>query len=56
MSHYPGKGPEYLEASEKRDRAQSELLAGLLDKLKATREPDDSWAMVRAVSAWACIR
>lgn len=42
MSHYPGKGPEYLEASEKRDRAQSELLAGLLDKLKATREPDGS--------------
>ncbi len=42
MSHYPGKGPEYLEASEKRDRAQSELFAGLLDKLKATREPDGS--------------
>lgn len=42
MSHYPGKGPEYLEASEKRDRAQSELLAGLLAKLKATQEPDGS--------------
>ncbi len=42
MSHYPGKGPEYLEASEKRDRAQSALLAGLLDKLKTTREPDGS--------------
>ena len=40
MSHYPGKGPEYLEASEKRDRAQSALLAGLLDKLKAAKEPD----------------
>lgn len=42
MSHYPGKGPEYLEASEKRDRAQSELFAGLLDKLKNSREPDGS--------------
>ena len=42
MSHYPGKGPEYLEASEKRDRAQSELFAGLLDRLKATQEPDGS--------------
>lgn len=42
MSHYHGKGPEYLEASEKRDRAQSTLLAGLLDKLKETREPDGS--------------
>ena len=42
MSHYLGKGPEYLEASEKRDRAQSELLAGLLDQLKAAREPDGS--------------
>jgi hypothetical protein len=40
MSHYPGKGPEYLEASEKRDRAQSALLAGLLDKLKMSKEPD----------------
>ena len=42
MSHYLGKGPEYLEASEKRDRAQSELLSGLLDQLKAAREPDGS--------------
>ncbi|MEK0444687.1 MAG: hypothetical protein RLZZ399_8 [Verrucomicrobiota bacterium] len=42
MSHYPGKGPEYLEASEKRDFAQSQLLAGLLDQLKETREPDGS--------------
>ena len=45
MSHYLGKGPEYLEASEKRDRAQSELLAGLLDQLKATAEPDGSTAL-----------
>ncbi|MEY2598646.1 MAG: hypothetical protein RLZZ142_905 [Verrucomicrobiota bacterium] len=42
MSHYPGKGPEYLEASEKRDQAQSRLLAHLLGKLKAAREPDGS--------------
>jgi hypothetical protein len=38
MSHYaPG---ERMEASQLRDRVQSELLAGLLDKLKAAREPD----------------
>jgi hypothetical protein len=42
MSHYHGKGPEYLEASIKRDQAQCELLAGLLDKLQATKEPDGS--------------
>ncbi len=42
MSHYHGKGPEYLEASLKRDWAQSELLSGLLDKLKSVREPDGS--------------
>jgi len=42
MSHYPGKGPEYLEASQKRDHAQSALLAELLDQLKAVREPDGS--------------
>ncbi|MEY5024636.1 MAG: hypothetical protein RLZZ244_164 [Verrucomicrobiota bacterium] len=40
MSHYsPG---ERMEASQKRDAAQSELLSGLLDKLKATREADGS--------------
>lgn len=38
MSHYlPG---ERKEASQQRDIAQSELLAGLIDKLKATTEPD----------------
>lgn len=38
MSHYsPG---DRMEASQKRDVAQSELLAGLIDKLKATKEPD----------------
>ncbi len=40
MSHYsPG---DRMEASQKRDVAQSELLAGLLDKLKAVKEPDGS--------------
>lgn len=42
MSHYPGKGPEYLEVSKKRDLAQSTLLAGFLDQLKSIREPDGS--------------
>lgn len=42
MSHYSGKGPEYTEASEKRDKAQSELLAHFLTKLKASIEPDGS--------------
>lgn len=40
MSHYtPG---ERMEASKQRDLAQSELLAGLIDKLKATKEADGS--------------
>ena len=38
MSHYqPG---ERMEASKKRDAKQSELLAGLLDRLVAVKEPD----------------
>lgn len=40
MSHYhPG---ERMEASKQRDRANSELLAALIDKLLAVREPDGS--------------
>jgi hypothetical protein len=40
MSHYsPG---ERMQASQKRDTTQSELLAGLLDKLKGVREADGS--------------
>lgn len=40
MSHYAqGKRQEVAEL---RDRKQSELLAGLIDKLKATKEPDGS--------------
>jgi hypothetical protein len=33
---------EKLDASQRRDLVQSELLAGFLDKLKATKEPDGS--------------
>jgi hypothetical protein len=40
MSHYsPG---ERMAASQKRDVTQSEMLAGLIDKLKATKEADGS--------------
>lgn len=40
VSHYsPG---ERMDASQARDRTHSELLAGLIDKLKATKEPDGS--------------
>lgn len=42
MSHYHGHAGEKQEASERRDLAQSELLAGLIDRLEATREPDGS--------------
>jgi hypothetical protein len=38
MSHY--SAGERIEASQKRDLVQSELLAGLIDKLKATKEAD----------------
>ena len=38
MTHYTTG--ERLEASQRRDVAQSELLAGLLDRLKAVKEPD----------------
>lgn len=40
MSHYtPG---ERMVASQKRDTAQSDLLAGMIDRLKATKEADGS--------------
>jgi len=42
MSHYHTTLGEKLDASQRRDLAQSELLAGFLDKLKATKEPDGS--------------
>lgn len=40
MSHYHSTLGEKLDASQKRDATQSELLAGFLDKLKATKEAD----------------
>jgi hypothetical protein len=40
MSHYHTALGEKLDASQRRDIAQSELLAGFLDKLKATKEAD----------------
>ncbi|HEY1067354.1 MAG TPA: DUF1552 domain-containing protein [Pirellulales bacterium] len=42
MSHYHSVGGEKLDASQRRDAAQSELLAGLLDRLKAAVQPDGS--------------
>jgi len=42
MSHYHSTLGEKQDASQRRDLAQSELLAGLLDKLKSTREADGS--------------
>ena len=42
MSHYVTTLGEKLEASQKRDQAQSELLAGFIDQLKATKEADGS--------------
>ncbi|QDV67570.1 hypothetical protein Poly24_12710 [Rosistilla carotiformis] len=42
MSHYHGTRGEKLVCSQKRDSTQSMLLAGLLDKLKETREADGS--------------
>jgi len=42
MSHYHSTLGEKLDASQRRDLTQSELLAGFLDQLKATKEPDGS--------------
>jgi hypothetical protein len=42
MSHYHTVRGEKLVASQRRDAAQSELLAGLIDKLQATKESDGS--------------
>jgi hypothetical protein len=50
MSHYTAG--ERMEASQKRDLAQSELLAGLIDKLKATKEPDGTSLFDHTVLAY----
>jgi hypothetical protein len=50
MSHYsPG---ERMAASQKRDTTQSELLAGLIDKLKNTKEVDGSTLFDHAAIAY----
>ena len=50
MSHYsPG---ERMEASQKRDITQSELLARLIDKLKTTKEPDGTSLFDHTVLAY----
>jgi hypothetical protein len=50
MTHYTTG--DRLEASQRRDVAQSQLLAGLLDKLKATKEPDGSSLLDHTVLAY----
>ncbi|MEY5027042.1 MAG: hypothetical protein RLZZ244_2570 [Verrucomicrobiota bacterium] len=40
MSHYHGPRGEKLAVSQRRDEAQSQLLAHLIDRLKSTQEPD----------------
>ena len=42
MSHYITTKGEKLAASERRDQIQSELLAGLIDRMKETQETDGS--------------
>jgi hypothetical protein len=42
LSHYEPSQGDRMEFSQKRDTAQSTLLAGFIDKLKATQEPDGS--------------
>ena len=50
MSHYsPG---DRMAASQKRDATQSELLAGLIDKLKATKETDGTSLFDNSVLAY----
>jgi hypothetical protein len=50
MSHYlPG---ERMKASQRRDAAQAELLAGLIDQLKATKEPDGTSLLDHTVLAY----
>jgi hypothetical protein len=42
MSHYVASKGEHLDGSQRRDHAQSQLLAHLLDRLKSTKEADGS--------------
>ncbi len=42
LSHYERSQGDRMEFSQKKDAAQSTLLAGLIDRLKAVKEPDGS--------------
>lgn len=42
ISHYIASKGEHLDGSQRRDQAQSQLLAHLLDRLKSTKEADGS--------------
>ena len=42
LSHYERSQGDRMSFSQRKDAAQSELLAGLLDRLKAAKEPDGS--------------
>ena len=42
MSHYHGRPGDVVESSRKRDLTRSELLAGLITRLKNAKEPDGS--------------
>jgi hypothetical protein len=52
MSHYHTTLGEKLDASQKRDLVQSELLSTFLDKLKASKEPDGSSLFDRVALAY----
>ncbi len=52
LSHYERSQGDRMEFSQKRDEAQSKLLAGFLDKLKATKESDGTSLFDNAVLAF----
>ena len=52
LSHYERSQGDRMEFSQKRDEAQSKLLAGFLDKLKATKETDGTSLFDNAVLAF----
>ena len=52
LSHYERSQGDRMEFSQKRDEAQSKLLAGFLDKLKATKEADGTSLFDNAVLAF----
>jgi hypothetical protein len=52
LSHYERSQGDRMEFSQKRDQAQSALLAGFLDRLKATKEADGTSLFDNAVLAF----